>query len=177
MWANKAITEAFIPGSTFKIITSAIALENDVVTDVYTTDSRCYCDGNGKLGYTTVGGVTIRCHSKHHAQNFAEGLMNSCNVTFINIGLDIGAERFYNSFKSFGYLEKTGIDLPGEGTSIMHKLENLRTVELATSAFGQNFKITGIQHIAAVNAVVNGSNKKIAVCSRCLRSGKVTRAV
>ncbi len=156
MWANKAITEAFIPGSTFKIITSAIALENDVVTNVYTTDGRCYCDGSGKLGYTTVGGVTIRCHSKHHAQNFAEGLMNSCNVTFINIGLDIGAERFYNSFKAFGYLEKTGIDLPGEGTSIMHKLENLRIVELATSAFGQNFKITGIQHVAAVNAVVNG---------------------
>ena len=82
--------------------------------------------------------------------------MNSCNVTFINMGLDIGAEAFYNAFKAFGYLDKTGIDLPGEGVSIMHKLENLRIVELATSAFGQNFKITGIQHVTAVNAVVNG---------------------
>ncbi len=156
MWANKAITEAFIPGSTFKIITSAMALENRVVTDVYKTDGRCTCVGSGKLGNTTVGGVTIHCHSKHNAQNFAEGLMNSCNVTFINVGLDIGAENFYNAFKAFGYLDKTGIDLPGEGVSIMHKLENLRIVELATSAFGQNFKITGIQHAAAVNAVVNG---------------------
>ena len=156
MWANKAITEAFIPGSTFKIITSAMVLENNVVTDVYATDGRCYCDGSGKLGATTVGGVTIHCHSKHLSQSFAEGLMNSCNVTFINMGLDLGRDTFYNAFEKFGYLSKTGIDLPGEGTSIMHKLENLNTVELATSAFGQNFKITGIQHIAAVNAVVNG---------------------
>ena len=156
MWANKAITEAFIPGSTFKIITSAMALENNVVRDVYATDGRCYCDGSGKLGSTVVGGVLIHCHSKHHSQNFAEGLMNSCNVTFINMGLDIGRDAFYNAFKAFGYLEKTGIDLPGEGQSIMHRHENLNTVELATSAFGQNFKITGIQHIAAVNAVVNG---------------------
>ncbi len=158
MWANKAITEAFIPGSTFKIITSAMALENRVVTDVYKTDDRCYCvshDG-GRLGNTYIGGVNIHCHSLHNSQSFAEGLMNSCNVTFINIGTDIGAENFYNAFKAFGYLEKTGIDLPGEGVSIMHKLENLRTVELATSAFGQNFKITGIQHATAVNAVVNG---------------------
>lgn len=158
MWANKAITEAFIPGSTFKIITSAMALENRVVIDPYTTDGRCYCVGSGKLGSTVVGGVTIHCHSKHHAQNFAEGLMNSCNVTFINVGLDIGRENFYNAFKAFGYLDKTGIDLPGEGVSIMHSLSGLNTVELATSAFGQNFKITGIQHIAAVNAVVNGGH-------------------
>lgn len=156
MWANKAITEAFIPGSTFKMVTSAMALENNVVTDVYATDSRCYCDGSGRLGSTVVGGVRIHCHSKHHAQSFAEGLMNSCNVTFINIGLDIGSRNFYNAFKAFGYLSKTGIDLPGEGTSIMHKYENLKTVELATSAFGQNFKITGIQHITAENAIVNG---------------------
>ena len=156
MWANKAITEAFIPGSTFKIITSAMAFENQVVTNAYSIDSRCTCEGSGKLGNTTIGGVTIHCHSKHHSQNFAEGLMNSCNVTFINMGLDIGAEAFYNAFKAFGYLDKTGIDLPGEGVSIMHKLENLRIVELATSAFGQNFKITGIQHVTAVNAVVNG---------------------
>ncbi len=159
MWANKAITEAFIPGSTFKIITSAMALENNVVRDVYTTDSRCTCetiDSNARLGSTSVGGVIIHCHSKHHAQNFAEGLMNSCNITFINMGLDIGAARFYAAFKAFGYLDKTGIDLPGEGNSIMHSLSGLGIVELATSAFGQNFKITGIQHITAVNAVVNG---------------------
>lgn len=156
MWANKVLTEAFMPGSTFKIITSSMVLDNKVVTDVYTKDGRCTCEGAGKLGNTTVGGVTIHCHSKHHDQSFAEGLMNSCNVTFINMGLDIGADAFYKAFKNFGYLDDTNIDLPGEGISIMHKLENLRIVELATSAFGQNFKITGIQHITAVNAVVNG---------------------
>lgn len=156
MWANKAITEAFIPGSTFKMVTSAMALENNVVTDVYATDSRCTCEGSGNLGSTRVGGVLIHCHSKHHAQNFAEGLMNSCNVTFINIGLGIGRDNFYNAFKAYGYLSKTGIDLPGEGTSIMHSYDNLNTVELATSAFGQNFKITAIQHITAENAIVNG---------------------
>lgn len=160
MWANKAITEAFIPGSTFKIITSAMTLENNVVRDVYTTDSRCTCetiDSNQKLGSTSVAGTIIHCHSKHHTQNFAEGLMNSCNITFINMGLDIGAERFYDSTKAYGYYEKTGIDLPGEGTSILHSEERLQNVvNLATSAFGQNFKVTAIQHIMAVNAVVNG---------------------
>ena len=159
MWKNKAITEAFIPGSTFKIITSAMALENNVVTDVYATDSRCYCNGPGKLGATTVGGVTIHCHSKHDSQkSFAEGLMNSCNVTFINIGLDIGRERFYEGWAKFGYLAETGIDLPGEEfySVNLHSLAGLNIVELATSAFGQNFKVTAIQHTAAVNAVVNG---------------------
>ncbi len=159
MWANKAITEAFIPGSTFKIITSAMALENRVVTDVYKTDDRCRCvsrDG-GSLGSVVVANsANIHCHSLHHEQSFAEGLMNSCNLTFIEIGEDIGADNFYNAFKTFGYLEKSGIDLPGEGVSIMHKLENMGPVQLATSAFGQNFKITGIQHAVAVNAVVNG---------------------
>jgi len=160
MWANKAITEAFIPGSTFKIITSAMTLENNVVRDVYVTDGRCRCetiDSNQKLGSANVAGTIIHCHSKHHEQNFAEGLMNSCNITFINMGLDIGAERFYSSSKAYGYYEKTGIDLPGEGTSILHSAERLENVvNLATSAFGQNFKVTAIQHISAVNAVVNG---------------------
>ena len=158
MWKNKAITEPFIPGSTFKIITSAMALETNVVTDVYAIDSRCYCDGSGNLGSITVGGATIHCHSKHNSQSFAEGLMNSCNVTFINIGLDIGRERFYEGWAKFGYLAETGIDLPEEEfySVNLHPLAGLNIVELATSAFGQNFKVTAIQHTAAVNAVVNG---------------------
>ncbi len=158
MWQNKAISDAFIPGSTFKIITSALSLDDRVVTDPYRTDGRFYCiptDG-GKLGCSSECGVLIHCHSRHDSQNFAEGLMNSCNVTFISLGLGLGKESFYTGFDKFGYLDKTGIDLPDEGRGIMHQYENLGPVELATSAFGQNFKITGIQHIAAVNAVVNG---------------------
>lgn len=159
MWQNKAISDAFIPGSTFKIITSAMALDDKVVTDPYATDGRFYCvplDGTKLGGSRDAAGVLMHCHSLHNSQNFAEGLMNSCNVTFISLGLGIGQESFYTSFDKFGYLDKTGIDLPDEGGSIMHKYENLGIVELATSAFGQNFKITGIQHITAVNAVVNG---------------------
>ena len=159
MWQNKAISDAFIPGSTFKIITSAMALDDRVVTDPYATDGRFYCvplDGTKLGGSREAGGVLMHCHSLHNSQNFAEGLMNSCNVTFISLGLGIGQESFYTSFDKFGYLDKTGIDLPDEGGSIMHKYDKFGIVELATSAFGQNFKITGIQHITAVNAVVNG---------------------
>ncbi len=159
MWQNKAISDAFIPGSTFKIITSAMALDDQVVMDPYKTDGRFTCvslDGTNLGGSRDAAGVLMHCHSLHHTQNFAEGLMNSCNVTFISLGLGIGQESFYTSFDKFGYLDRTGIDLPDEGRSIMHKYDKLGIVELATSAFGQNFKITGIQHITAVNAVVNG---------------------
>ncbi len=159
MWQNKPISDAYIPGSTFKIITSAMALDDKVVRDPYATDGRFTCvplDGTNLGGSRDAGGVLMHCHSLHHSQSFAEGLMNSCNVTFISLGLGIGQESFYTSFDKFGYLDKTGIDLPDEGRSIMHKYNKLGVVELATSAFGQNFKITGIQHIAAVNAVVNG---------------------
>ncbi len=159
MWQNKATSDAFIPGSTFKIITSAMALDDKVVTDPFATDGRFYCvsvDGTKLGGSRDAAGVLMHCHSLHNSQNFAEGLMNSCNVTFISLGLGIGQESFYTSFDKFGYLDKTGVDLPDEGNGIMHKYDNLGIVELATSAFGQNFKITGIQHIAAVNAVVNG---------------------
>ncbi|MBE6600041.1 MAG: PASTA domain-containing protein [Ruminococcaceae bacterium] len=159
MWQNKPISDAYIPGSTFKIITSAMALDDKVVTDPYATDSRFTCvslDGTKLGGSREAAGVLMHCHSLHNSQCFAEGLMNSCNVTFISLGLGIGKDSFYSSFDKFGYLDKTGIDLPDEGRSIMHTYEGLGTVELATSAFGQNFKITGIQHITAVNAVVNG---------------------
>ena len=159
MWQNKPISDAYIPGSTFKIITSAMALDDKVVTDPYATDGRFTCvslDGTKLGGSREAAGVLMHCHSLHHSQCFAEGLMNSCNVTFISLGLGIGKDSFYSSFDKFGYLDKTGIDLPDEGRSIMHTYNGLGTVELATSAFGQNFKITGIQHIAAVNAVVNG---------------------
>ena len=159
MWQNKAVSDAYIPGSTFKIITSAMALDDRVVTNAYATDPRFTCvslDNTRLGGSREAGGVLMHCHSLHNGQCFAEGLMNSCNVTFISLGLGIGKDSFYTSFDKFGYLDKTGIDLPDEGRSIMHTYDNLGVVELATSAFGQNFKITAIQHIAAVNAVVNG---------------------
>ena len=159
MWQNKAVSDAYIPGSTFKIITSAMALDDQVVTNAYATDSRFTCvslDSTNLGGSREAGGVLMHCHSLHNGQCFAEGLMNSCNVTFISLGLGIGKDSFYTSFDKFGYLDKTGIDLPDEGRSIMHTYDNLGIVELATSAFGQNFKITAIQHITAVNAVVNG---------------------
>ena len=178
MWQNKAISDAFIPGSTFKIITSAMALDDKVVSDPYMTDGRFYCvplDGTKLGGSRDAAGVLMHCHSLHNSQNFAEGLMNSCNVTFISLGLGIGKESFYTSFDKYGYLDKTGIDLPDEGRSIMHSYDNLGIVELATSAFGQNFKITGIQHITAVNAVVNGGTlyKPYTVSKAVDRSGNV----
>lgn len=148
-WSNKALTEAYVPGSTFKIITAAAALEEGVVK---TTDSFT-CNG-----YYVVNGIKIHCHKTtgHGALTFSGGIQQSCNPVLMTVGLRIGTDKFYEYFKAFGYLEKTGVDLPGEGVSIFHRLDNFQTLDLATASFGQNFKITPLQHVSAIGAVANG---------------------
>lgn len=148
-WSNKAITEAYVPGSTFKIITSAMALEEQKVK---TTESfTC-------IGHYVVNGIKIHCHKTkgHGALTFAGGIQQSCNPILMTVGLRVGTETFYNYFDAFGYLSKTGIDLPGEGNSIFHQLSKFTTLDLATASFGQNFKVTPIQQITAISAVANG---------------------
>lgn len=149
MWSNKCITEPYMPGSTFKIITAAMAYEEDLVND----NETFYCPG-----YHIVGGRRIRCHKTagHGSLTFSKGIQQSCNPILMMMGERIGAERFYNYVDNFGYLVKTGIDLPGEGTSIFFKEDSFSSVDLAVSSFGQNFKISVLQHMAAISAVANG---------------------
>ena len=151
MWRNHCINDTYEPGSTFKIITSAAALEEGVVS----LEDRFHCPG-----YIIVEDRRIRCHKTtgHGAESFVEGIENSCNPVFINVGLRIGADRFYDYFDQFGLLTKTGIDLPGEAATIMHKRENIGLVELATISFGQSFQITPIQLAATVSSIINGGN-------------------
>lgn len=154
MWRNHCINDTYEPGSTFKIITSAAALEEGVVS----LEDRFHCPG-----YIIVEDRRIRCHKTtgHGAESFVEGIENSCNPVFINVGLRIGADRFYDYFDQFGLLTKTGIDLPGEAATIMHKRENIGLVELATISFGQSFQITPIQLAATVSSIINGGNRVI----------------
>ncbi len=150
-WSNKAITEIYMPGSTFKIITVSMALEEKLVN----MTERFFCSG----AYS-VAGRTIHCHKTtgHGSLDLAGGLQQSCNPVMMMLGGRIGTQRFYNYVKQYGYLEKTGIDLPGEGTSIFYKEDSFREIDLAVSSFGQNFKISPIQHITAIAAVANGGN-------------------
>lgn len=143
MWRNGCISDTYEPGSTFKVITAAAGLEEGVVT----VDDRFSCPG-----YIMVEDRRIRCHktSGHGAENFVEGTMNSCNPVFITVGLRLGVDNYYKYFKQFGLLEKTGVDLPGEAGTIMHKKEDMKAVELATVSFGQSFQITPIQLAATV---------------------------
>ncbi len=152
MWSNKAVSETYEPGSTFKIITVSSALDLGVVK----TSDTFSCNG-----YHTVGGWRIKCHkTTGHGHNFslAYGLQMSCNPTMMTIAERIGAENFYSYVEKFGYLEKTGIDLPSEASTIFHKLENIGSTELATSSFGQRFKVTIINQLTAIAAVANGGN-------------------
>jgi stage V sporulation protein D (sporulation-specific penicillin-binding protein) len=143
------MTEAYVPGSTFKIITAAMALEEGVVK----TDDHFNCPG-----YYMVGSTKIRCHKTkgHGPLTFTGGIQQSCNPVLMTVGLRVGIERFYEYFDAFGYLSKTGTDLPGEGISIFHTLSKMQTLDLATASFGQNFKITPLQHVSAIGAVANG---------------------
>lgn len=152
MWRNHCINDTYEPGSTFKIITSAAALEEGVVS----LEDRFHCPG-----YIVVEDRKIRCHKTtgHGAESFVEGIENSCNPVFINVGLRIGADRFYDYFGQFGLLDKTHIDLPGEAATIMHKRENIGLVELATISFGQSFQITPIQLATTVSSIINGGNR------------------
>ena len=154
MWRNACINDTYEPGSTFKIITTAAALEQGVVT----VNDSFYCPG-----YKIVEDRRIRCHKTtgHGAETFAQGIMNSCNPVFIELGLRLGAENFYHYFEQFGLLRKTGIDLPGEAATIMHKKENIGQVELATISFGQSFQITPIQLVTTVSSLINGGTRVV----------------
>lgn len=154
MWRNACINDTYEPGSTFKIITTAAALEQSVVT----VNDSFYCPG-----YKIVEDRRIRCHKTtgHGAETFTQGIMNSCNPVFIELGLRLGAENFYHYFEQFGLLRKTGIDLPGEAATIMHKKENIGQVELATISFGQSFQITPIQLVTTVSSLINGGTRVV----------------
>ena len=154
MWRNGCINDTYEPGSTFKIITTAAALEEKVVD----LEQRFYCPG-----YIMVEDRRIRCHKYggHGSISFVEGMQGSCNPTFISLGLTLGVEKYYHYFTKFGLFEKTGIDLPGEAGTIMHKKEKIGAVELATVAFGQSFQITPIQMATTVSSLINGGKRII----------------
>lgn len=152
MWRNQCISDTYEPGSTFKIITAAAALEEGVVK----LDDAFFCPG-----YKIVEDRRIRCArtTGHGAETFETGIMNSCNPVFMELGERLGAENFVGYFKQFGLLSKTNIDLPGEAGTIMHKTENIGPVELATISFGQSFQITPIQLITTVSSIINGGTR------------------
>lgn len=152
MWRNGCINDTYEPGSTFKTVTAAAALEEGVVT----VDDTFSCPG-----YVMVGDRRIRCHkiAGHGAENFVQATMNSCNPVFVTVGLRLGVDSFYKYFQRFGLLDKTGIDLPGEAKTIMHQKENIGQVELATISFGQSFQITPIQLAVTVASLVNGGRR------------------
>ena len=152
MWRNGCINDTYEPGSTFKIITASACLEERVVA---------LSDTFSCPGYRIVEDRKIRCHKVggHGAETFVQGIQNSCNPVFIDIGLRLGTGRFCDYFEQFGLLGKTGVDLPGEAATIMHKEENIGQVELATMSFGQSFQVTPIQMAATVSALVNGGKR------------------
>ena len=149
MWRNQCINDTYEPGSTFKIVTATAGLEEGVVS----LDSTFSCPG-----YRMVEDRRIKCHKTtgHGSETFVQATMNSCNPVFIDVGLRIGPERFYYYLQKLGLMEKTGVDLPGEAGTIIHKLENVGQVEMATMSFGQSFQITPLQLLRAVSAVING---------------------
>ncbi len=152
MWRNRCINDTYEPGSTFKIITAAAGLEAGVVH----LDDKFSCPG-----FRIVEDRKIRCHKVggHGGETFLQGAMNSCNPVFIDVGARLGVDSFYHYFEQFGLLGKTGIDLPGEAATIMHKKENMGLVELATVSFGQSFQITPIQLITTASSIINGGRR------------------
>lgn len=152
MWRNRCINDTYEPGSVFKVFTASAALEEGVVS---LTD-QFYCPG-----YKIVEDRKIRCArtTGHGAETFVQGVQNSCNPVFIEVGLRLGVDNFYKYFEKFGLLEKTGVDLPGEADTIMHKKENVGQVELATMSFGQSFQVTPIQMAATISSLINGGER------------------
>lgn len=152
MWRNGCINDTYEPGSTFKTVTAAAGLEAGVVhpSDTFSCP-----------GYIIVEDRKIRCHKVggHGSEDFIHATMNSCNPVFVTVGMRLGSEQYYEYFKKFGLLEKTGIDLPGEASTIMHKKENIGMVELATISFGQSFQITPIQLMTTAASFVNGGRR------------------
>lgn len=149
MWRNFCINDTYEPGSTFKTVTATAALEEKVVNvnDTFTCP-----------GFRVVEDRRIKCHKKagHGTETFKQGIMNSCNPVFIDVGARVGVDKMYKNYGKLGLFEKTGVDLPGEAGSIMHKKENVGAVELATMSFGQSFQITPLQLLRAVSAIING---------------------
>ena len=152
MWRNTCINDTYEPGSTFKIITAAAGLESGAVT----LEDRFSCPG-----FRVVEDRRIRCHKAggHGSETFLQGVMNSCNPVFIDVGQRLGVDRYYQYFTQFGLKGKTGIDLPGEAATIMHKKEKMGAVELATVSFGQSFQITPIQLITTAASIGNGGRR------------------
>ena len=152
MWRNRCINDTYEPGSTFKIITASACLEEGVVS----LDDTFVCPG-----YRIVDDRKIRCHKVggHGQETFVQGIQNSCNPVFMDIGLRLGADRFYDYFEKFGLLKLTNVDLPGEAGTIMHKKEDIGTVELATMTFGQSFQVTPIQMAVTVSSIINGGTR------------------
>lgn len=151
-WRNGCISDTYEPGSTFKIITATAALEENVVKE---TD-RFYCPG-----YKIVEDRRIRCHKVkgHGSENFVEGVQNSCNPVFIEVGARVGVENFFRYIDKLGLMDKTGVDLPGEAVTIMHKKENVGAVELATMSFGQSFQLSPLRLMTTVSAIINGGTQ------------------
>ena len=154
MWRNTCINDTYEPGSIFKVFTTAAALEAGVLN----VNDNFYCPG-----YRIVEDRRIRCHKTtgHGSETFPQGIQNSCNPVFIDIGLRLGSEGFYKYFKQLGLTKKTGVDLPGEAGTITHKIENVGLVELATMSFGQSFQITPIQVATMVSSTINGGVRVI----------------
>ncbi len=152
MWRNPCISDTYEPGSIFKVVTTAAAFEEGVAS----LQDQFFCPG-----YKLVEDRRIHCHKRtgHGAETFTQGVMNSCNPVFIELGLRLGADNFYKYFEQFGLLRRTGIDLPGEARTIMHDKENIGPVELATISFGQSFQVTPIQVAATVSSLINGGNR------------------
>ncbi|MBQ7919227.1 MAG: peptidoglycan glycosyltransferase [Lachnospiraceae bacterium] len=152
MWRNGCVNDTYEPGSTFKVITGAAGLEEGVVT----RETGFSCPG-----YIIVEDRKIKCHKVggHGSLTFEGATMSSCNPSYINVGLRLGIEKFYDYFEKFGLFRKTGIDLPGEAGTIMHKEENMGLVELACVAFGQSFQITPIQLLTTISSIINGGTR------------------
>ena len=169
MWRNPCLNDTYEPGSTFKIITMSAGLEEGVVS----VNDHFFCPG-----YKIVEDRRIRCARRtgHGAETFVQGAQNSCNPVFIEVGLRLGVDNYYKYFRQFGLMEKTGIDLPGEAGTIMHKKENMGEGELATVAFGQSFQITPIQLASTVSALINGGNRVTPHFGVTVRSSDGTKA-
>lgn len=152
MWRNRSINDTYEPGSVFKVVTAAACLEEGVVT----TQDQFHCPG-----YYVVEDRRIRCHKigGHGSETFVQGIQNSCNPVFINIGLRLGVDRFCDYYDQFGLLGNTGVDLPGEASTIMHQRKNIGQVELATMSFGQSFQVTPIQMAITFSSIINGGNR------------------
>ncbi|MDO4311465.1 MAG: penicillin-binding transpeptidase domain-containing protein [Eubacteriales bacterium] len=152
MWRNRSINDTYEPGSIFKVVTAAACLEEGVVS----LEDTFSCPG-----YYVVEDRKIRCHKVggHGSETFVEGIQNSCNPVFINIGLRLGVDSFYKYYQQFGLLGNTGVDLPGEASTIMHNKENIGLVELATMSFGQSFQVTPVQMAATVSSIINGGQR------------------